>query len=142
MFAQVQRWVRRSAPGARAARFEILLPRLTLAAGAFGGAAYSAQSARHMIVAGPDDKLLVSALLTALAALVGWLAGLMLVSIVTAQRPTEEDGARAGAAADSGAQAAGRKPPTLGSRRRTADRDRAKLDRGRGAARSRRFGRG
>jgi len=50
---------------------------LGLIVGALAGAVYTIQSAPHMIVSADFDKLLVGALLSALGAVIGWLAGAM-----------------------------------------------------------------
>ena len=101
------RRTRRSLQPARAPAATIgrVIPRLGLIVGAIGGALYGAQSTRHMIVPGPYDKLIVGILLTCLAAIVGWLAGLMLVSSVdpadAAPAPPRRDaGHTAGSQAD------------------------------------------
>jgi 3-oxoacyl-(acyl-carrier-protein) synthase len=64
-------------------------PRYGMIVGALAGALYSIQSARHMIVSGAHDKLVVGVLLTLLASAAGWLAGLMLA-------PRAEAGANSG----------------------------------------------
>jgi len=53
------------------------VPGLGFIAGAIAGAAYTIQSAPHMVVGAGHDRLLVGALLSALGAAIGWLVGAM-----------------------------------------------------------------
>ena len=80
---RVRHWIERRFSRSHPAALVRQLPQIGWLMGALAGALYSAQSARHMIVPGEHDKLLVGALLTAIASLVGWLAGMMLA--LTAQ---------------------------------------------------------
>ena len=84
MIDGVRHWIERQQPRRHATALARRLPGIGLLLGALGGALYSAQSARHMIVPAEHDKLLVGALLTIIASMVGWLAGTMLAATAQA----------------------------------------------------------
>jgi hypothetical protein len=56
-------------------RHASLLPRFGAIAGALGGAAYALESSTHMVVNSAVDTWIVGAMLTAIGACLGWLAG-------------------------------------------------------------------
>lgn len=71
-----------------------------LAFGAIAGAAYTAQSAPHMIVTQPHDKLIVGGLLSLVGGAVGWLCGAMAALPFTAAEPRGFDESNGGGQPD------------------------------------------